>query len=122
MQITFKDANTKELWVADEVSPENEYLCVTKREGAYYIFNTLTGKPFLKVKFATKELALEMGKLLHNWYREYFWIWEDEEWRKRDLPTLVQYTIPHGEEINRILKGWKADETITNLNVFREMI
>lgn len=122
MQITFKDANTKELWVADEVSPENEYLCVTKREGAYFIFNTLTGKPFLKVRFATKELALEMGRLLHNWYKDYFWIWEDEEWRKRDLPTLVQYTIPHGEEINRILKGWKADETITSLNIFSGLV
>jgi hypothetical protein len=122
MQMSYKDATSGKLWIADPVDEENEYLCVSKREGNYYIFNAMNGKPFIKAKFGTKELALEMGKLLHKWYGEYFWIWEDPDWAKRDLIQLTQYTIPHGEEINAIIKGWKADEVIINLNIFSRFI
>lgn len=112
MQITYKDGISGERWLGFTVHPENDYICVTMRDGAYFIYNTVTGKPFLKIAFATKDAALSFGKMLHEWYGQYMWLWDDPEWVKRDLPALVQYTIPQGVQILEALEKMKHMEIV----------
>ena len=122
MLISFKDAVTGERYYADEIHPNNEFLCISKREAAFYIFNVITGKPYLRVGFASKELAMQFGKLLHGWYGEYFWIWKAKGWENVNIVELVQHTIPNGIAIKEAIEEMKTHATINNLNSFSRFI
>jgi len=116
--LSFRSALTREIWYGDEVHPDEEFICVIKeKEGAYRLYNTRTGKAFISVNFATKDLAIQMGVLLHQWYGEYFWIWDNKEYLNADIPRLVTYTIPNGIPIYETLESIKH-KTLDNLDVF----
>jgi hypothetical protein len=118
MQISYKDAITGQRWMADRVNEDDEVLCISKREGYFYIFSTITGKPYIKARFTTKAIAMQMGQMLHNWYGEYFWILNDPDWRTKDIPSLVRYTIPNGERKDDLLKGMTYETILYDLRMF----
>lgn len=118
--IAFKDA-LGERWNGYQVHPDEEFICVIKWQGAYQIFNTVTGKPFLPILFPTKELALQFGAYLHQWYGEYFWLWSNKDWVQANIPQLVQYTIPNGVAIFETLQSVRH-KTVTDLRPFMPYI
>lgn len=119
--LSYKDAVTRELWMADSIHPDEEFICVSKRDGYYWIYNVLTGKPFLRIRFTDKQTATDFGMMLHKWYGEYFWIWTAKDWRDADIPSLLQYTIEKGVEIyERITK--LHGQVCSNLDFFSGMV
>lgn len=103
-QIIYKDRFTGEKYIGYKVNPNNRFICVSFRDGFWYIYNVINGEPYLPIQFQTKETALKLGEFLHLWYGDYFDMLEMKDWMGVDLPSLFQYTIPNGIRINQILK------------------
>lgn len=118
MQIGYKDAITLERWIGDEIHPDNDILCITKREGSYWIYNVILGKPFLRIRFKDRTTAVSFGNLLHRWYGEFLPILRIKDWMNADIPCLFQHTIPHGVEIYQALQEFKDKEIENDLNRF----
>jgi hypothetical protein len=116
----YRDALTGEIWMGDLITPTNDFLVLTKRDGSWQIFHTVTGRPFLKVRFTDKEVAKTFGDLIHRWYGEYLWIWEDKEWCGKDIPRLVQYTIPKGTYIHDAIRWMETQDYIQDLKCLEE--
>lgn len=115
MQITYRDGITKDRWLGETVEG-SEVLCVSKRDGFWQVYDVRTGRPFIKVKFVRREDALAFGKRLHGWYGEMLWIGDDPQWKGINIPQLVQYTIPNGEEIHQMIQSMEKREFIQELD------
>ena len=111
----YKDWLTREIWMGDAIHPTNPYLVLTFREGSWQIYHAITGKPFLNVRIQKKEDAEALGLKLHEWYNDYLWIWDDKEWCGKDIPMLVQYTIPNGQQINDAIRWMEQQILVTDL-------
>ena len=122
MQLGYTDALTGDKWIGDAIHRDNEFLCVNKREGYFHIYNTLTGKPFFKTKFTTKDMAIQIGQMLHKHYGEYFPIWLTREWSNVDIPLMFQYTIPDGEELCRLIQAMDKNEITAEISQFSRFI
>lgn len=120
--ICYKDALDGEKYIGERIHYDNDWICLTKRDMGWQIYNVTNGKPFLRVWFTRKEDALEFGKLAHQWYGEHMWIWEVKGWEGIDLTTLYQHTIPQGVRIREAIDRLREIRQIDNLEQFKRMV
>lgn len=116
MRISYKDKVDGQKWYGERVDDDNDFLCITKKEGVYWIYKTIQGEPFLRVRITDRDVAIRFGQLLHQWYGNYLWIWKDKEWVDADIPSLTKYTIPNGVAVYEALMQIVSLKVVANLN------
>jgi len=80
---------------------------------AYKVYSTFAYRPAIPHRIATLEDAVEIAKFLDKIYGDYWWIHENEEWKKSSIPQICQYSVKDGIRTFVALSKIKGKITIT---------
>lgn len=84
------------------------------RGGRWYkIFNLISGRPVIDVRFKSQTDATEVAKWLDNLFGEYFPLWEN--YPDADVFSLAKWSVSSGLQVYETLQGLPEISTLEDV-------